>query len=596
MATANSSIALTSLDFDSYKESLKTFLRSQSQFADYDFEASNMSVFLDVLAFNTYQNAFYMNMIGNEMFLDSAQLRDSVISHAKELNYLPRSFKSAEAVLDIRINSTDAEKKNITVPKGTGFVTRVGANTFLFTTNQNHVLTSANSTFTGSIRVYEGDYITDSYVSSDRASQRYFISNKQVDLESIKVVVIEDNGANTIDYTRATTLFDIDETDPVYFIQPGTNDRYEVLFGDGIIGRKPKNDSAVVIEYRISNGQLPNGARTFRVAESIDNEANVVITTSSSATGGEVYESIESIKFNAPRAFTTQERAVTAEDYENLLRLNYPEINAVSAFGGEDATPPQYGRIFISIDLNDVDGLPKIKEQQYVNFLRSRSTVSMDPIFISPDYTYMRVVSAIKYNVNRTSLNPEDMRTLVLSAILSYADTSLNNFARIFRYSKFIKAIDDADPNIISNETEVQLAKYLSPTLNTNQKLLIDFKTPIADDLPVIASEHPSGDQHAISSSPFVYNGIRCVLEDNGDGLLHIVTAAGATHREMAVVGSVDYATGIVLVSNFNISAFDGTYFKVYARTRTKDIESNKNVILNILESDVAITIEQVRE
>jgi len=596
MATANSSIALTSLDFDSYKESLKTFLRSQSQFADYDFEASNMSVFLDVLAFNTYQNAFYMNMIGNEMFLDSAQLRDSVISHAKELNYLPRSFKSAEATLDIRINSTNAEKKNITVPKGTGFVTRVGANTFLFTTNQNHVLTSANSTFTGSIRVYEGDYITDSYVSSDRASQRYFISNKQVDLESIKVVVIEDNGANTIDYTRATTLFDIDETAPVYFIQPGTNDRYEVLFGDGIIGRKPKNDSAVVIEYRISNGQLPNGARTFRVAESIDGEANVVISTASSATGGEVYESIESIKFNAPRAFTTQERAVTAEDYENLLRLNYPEINAVSAFGGEDATPPQYGRIFISIDLNDVDGLPKIKEQQYVNFLRSRSTVSMDPIFISPDYTYMRVISAIKYNVNRTSLNPEDMRTLVLSAILNYADTSLNNFARIFRYSKFIKAIDDADPNIISNETEVQLAKYLSPSLNVNQKLLIDFKTPVSDDLPVIASEHPSGDQHAISSSPFVYNGIRCVLEDNGNGLLRIVTASGATHREMAVVGSVNYATGVVTVSNFNISGFDGTYFKVYARTNTKDIQSNKNVILNILESDVAITIEQVRE
>ena len=593
---ANTSISLTSLDFESYKSELKAYLKSLGNFADYDFEASNLSVLLDVLALNTYQNGFYMNMIGNEMFLDSAQLRDSVVSHAKELNYLPRSFKSAEAVIDVTITSTDTTKKNITIPKGTGFVTRVGANTFLFTTDQNHVLTSSNNVFSGQLTVYDGDYITDSFVSSDRGSQKYVISNKQVDLESLKVVVIEDNGANTIEYTLATSLFDIVETDPVYFLQAGTNERYEILFGDGIIGRKPKNDSAVVVEYRISNGQLPNGARLFRIAEAIDGEANVVITTASSATGGEVFESIDSIKFNAPRAFTTQERAVTAEDYENLLRLNYPEINAVSAFGGEDATPPQYGRIFISIDLNDVDGLPKIKEQQYVNFLRSRSTVSMDPIFISPDYTYMRVISAIKYNVNRTSLNPEDMRTLVLSAILSYADTSLNNFARIFRYSKFIKAIDDADPNIISNETEVQLAKYLSPTLSVNQKLLIDFKTPIADDLPVIASEHPSGDQHAISSSPFVYNGIRCVLEDNGNGLLRIVTASGATHREMAVVGSVNYATGVVTVSNFNISAFDGTYFKVYASTRTKDIQSNKNVILNILESDVAITIEQVRE
>jgi hypothetical protein len=596
MASSNSSISFTSLDFDSYKREIKTYLKSQPYFQDYDFEASNMAVFIDVLALNTFQNGFYMNMIGNEMFLDSAQLRDSVVSHAKELNYVPRSFKSADALLSLQITSTDPLKKNITIPKGTGFVSRIGGNTFIFTTSENQVLTSNSSVFTGQVRVYEGDYITDSYVTSDRTSNRYTIQNKQVDLSSLKVVVVEDNGANTIEYTRATTLFDIDETDPVYFIQAAPNERYEVIFGDGIVGRKPKNDSAVIMEYRISNGELPNGSRTFRVAESIDGEANVVITTTSAASGGEVFESLDSIKFNAPRAFTTQERAVTAEDYENLLKLNYPEINAVSAFGGEDATPPQYGRIFISIDLNDVDGLPKIKEQQYVNFLRSRSTVSMDPIFISPDYTYMRVISAIKYNVNRTSLNPEDMRTLVLSAILSYADTSLNNFARIFRYSKFIKAIDDADPNIISNETEVQLAKYLSPSLNVNQKLLIDFKTPVSDDLPVIASEHPSGDQHAISSSPFVYNGIRCVLEDNGNGLLRIVTASGATHREMAVVGSVDYATGVVTVSNFNISAFDGTYFKVYARTNTKDIQSNKNVILNILESDVAITIEQVRE
>lgn len=593
--SANTSISLTSLDFNAYKSELKAYLKSQRNFADYDFEASNLSVLLDVLALNTYQNGFYMNMIGNEMFLDSAQLRDSVLSHAKELNYLPRSFKSSEAVLNITITSSDATKKNITIPKGTGFVSRVGANTFLFTTNQNHVLTSANSVFSGQITVYEGDYITDSYVASDRGSLRYMISNKQVDLESLKVVVIEDNGANTIEYTMATSLFDIGETDTVYFVQAGTNERYEVLFGDGIIGRKPKNDSAVIFEYRISNGQLPNGARTFRVAESIDGESNVSITTASSATSGDVFESIDSIKFNAPRAFTTQERAVTAEDYENILRLNFPEINAVAAYGGEDAVPPQYGRVFISVDLVDIDGVPKIKEQEYTNFLRSRSTVSMDPIFVSPDYTYMHVMTNIKYNINRTSLNPEDMRTLVLSSMLTFADTYLNNFGRVFRYSKFIKAIDDADSNIISNETDVELTKYLSPQLGVNQKLLIDFKTQLADDLPIIAAEHPSSDRHAITSSPFVYNGVRCVLEDDGDGHLRIVTSSG-THRQMAVVGTVNYLTGLVTVTNFNVSSFDGTYFKVYAKPHTKDVVSSKNVILNILESDVIINIEQIRE
>lgn len=596
MATANSSIALTSLDFDAYKDSLKNFLRAQSQFSDFDFEASNISVLLDVLAYNTYQNAFYMNMVGNEMFLDSAQLRESVVSHAKELNYLPRSFRSAEANFDITITTTDTEKRNITIPKGTGFVTRVGSNTFIFTTNQNHVLTSSNTTFTGNITVYEGDYITDSYVASDRNSQRYHISNKQVDLESLKVVVIEDNGANTIEYTLATSLFDVNETDTVYFLQAGTNDKYEVIFGDGIIGRKPKNDSAIIFEYRVSNGELPNGARVFRIAEAIDGESNVAISLASAAVDGAVYESINSIKFNAPRAFTTQERAVTAEDYENILRLNFPEINAVAAYGGEDANPPQYGRVFISIDLTDIDGVPKIKEQEYLNFLRSRSTVSMEPIFISPDYTYMYVNTNIKYNVNRTSLNPEDMRTLVMSAILTYADTYLNNFGRIFRYSKFIKAIDEADPNIISNETEIELVKYLAPQLNTNQKLLVDFKTPFADNLPVIGTEHPSTDSHAVSSSPFVYNGVRCILEDDGDGNVRIVTAATATHRQMAVVGTVDYESGLVTINNFNVSAYDGTYLKIYARALTKDVESNKNVILNILESDVVINIEQVRE
>lgn len=596
MSSANSSIALTSLDFDAYKEELKSFLKSQPHFQDYDFEASNIAVLLDILALNTYQNGFYMNMIGNEMFLDSAQLRDSVVSHAKELNYVPRSFKSAEAVLNVRVTSADANKKNITIPKGTGFVSRVGANTFLFTTAENQVLTSNSNVFAGQLRVYEGDYITDTYVSSDRTNNRYTITNKQVDLASLKVVVIEDNGANTVEYTRATTLFDLDETSPAFFVQAAPNERYEIIFGDGIIGRKPKNDSGIIIEYRICNGELPNGSRAFRIAAAINGESNVAISTAASASGGEVFESIDSIKFNAPRAFTTQERAVTAEDYENLLKLNYPEINAVSAFGGEDANPPQYGRIFISIDLNDIDGLPKIKEQEYVNFLRSRSTVSMDPIFISPDYTYMRVNTNIKYNINRTSLNPEDMRTLVLSSILQYADTSLNNFARVFRYSKFIQAIDAADPTIISNETDVELTKYLNPALNVNQKLLVDFKTPIADDLPVISAEHPATDEHAITSSPFVYNGVRCVLEDDGDGRIRIVSASGATHRLMAIVGSVDYATGLVQITNLNISSYDGTYFKVYARTRTKDIESSKNVILNILESDVSIAIEQVRE
>jgi hypothetical protein len=593
---ANTNISLVSLDFDSFKQNLKTYLQSTPQFKDYDFEASNISVLLDILAYNTYNNAFYLNMIASEMFLDSAQLRDSVISHAKELNYLPRSFRSSKADLDITINSSDPQKKNITIPKGTGFTSRIGSNTYLFTTDQNIVVTSSNSTFRTTLSVYEGDYITDRYVYSDRIENRYSISNKNIDLQSLKVIVLEDNGSLIEEYKRATSLFDLDETSKVYFVQAGVGEKYDVLFGDGILGKKPKNDSGIILEYRISSGEMPNGCRAFRIAENIDNESNVSITTLSVSTGGSIAETVDSIKFNAPRSFGTQERAVTAEDYENLLKQYFPEINAVSAFGGEEADPPQYGKVFVSIDLQNIDGLPKIKEDEYKRFLRTRSTVSMEPVFVSPDYTYLRVDSNIKYNINRTGLNPEDMRTIVISAILNFSSVNLNSFAKIFRYSKLISSIDSSDASVISNETEVELAKYLTPRLNVAQKISLDFKTELADDLPPSDPDHPAGDKHTISSSFFTFSGIRCNLEDDGNGKIRVVSSSSGNHRFVAEVGTVDYATGKLEIKTFNISSYEGNYLKIYARTRHKDIESSKNVILNIQEPDIFLNITQVRE
>lgn len=594
---ANSSISLTSLDFDSYKNSLKTYLKQQDRFKDYDFEASNMSVLLDVLSYNTYLNAFYMNMLGNEMFLDSAQLRDSVVSHAKELNYVPFSFKSAEAQLGLIITSTDPTKKNITIPRGTIFSTRVGSNNFTFTTDESVVATSSNGVFTTSLRVYEGDTLTDTYSVNYTNPSNYVISNKLVDISSVKVTVIENNGANLYSYARATSLFNIEATSKVFFVQPYINDSYEVIFGDGIVGAKPKNNSVVILEYRVCNGELPNGARVFRAAQLIDGEANVSIITTASASGGAVAETIDSIKYNAPRAFTTQERAITSEDYENLLRLNYPEINAVAAYGGEDATPPQYGRIFVTVDLKDVDGLPQSKELEYKRFLKSRASVALEPIFLSPDYIYLQIVSNIKYNINKTGLNPEDIRLLAVSAMLTYADTHLNNFNKTLRYSAFIKAIDAADASIVSNETDVFLIKYITPTLNVPQKILADFRTPLIQTVPLLSDEHPIVDIHAISSTAFTYNGqTNCVLEDNGDGIVRVVAPVGSNHKKLADIGTINYDTGVVSIDNFNIPNFFGTSLKIYATPRTKDISSSKNVILNILEPDVNIAIEQIRE
>lgn len=596
---ANSSIILTQLDFTEYKNSLKAYLKEQDEFKDYDFEGSNLSVMLDILAYNTYQNAFYLNMVSNEMFLDSAKLRDSVISHAKELNYLPRSFTSAKAQIQLRITPTDPNKNSIVIPKGTQFISRVDDFSYTFTTSENLVVTNkANGAFVSdTITIYEGNYLSDTYVVNYTNPLVYKINNKNVDISSVAVTVLEDNGSVTQEYSRATSLFGHNESSKVFFLQPGIGDTYEIVFGDGVVGRKPKNNSIVIVEYRISNGELPNGAFRFINSGRIDNEPDVVITTVSAAADGAVAEDLNSIKFNAPRAFTTQERAVTAEDYENILKANFPEINAVTAYGGEDATPPQYGRIFVSVDLTDVDGLPKTKEDEYKRFLRSRSSVAMEPLFISPDYTYLKVDSIVKYNINRTGLNPEDIRTYIIDSILNYASENLNSFSKTFRYSKLVQALDATDSSIISNETDINLVKYLTPTLNTALNLTIDFKSPLTQEIPLLGDEHPIVDVHGITSTAFTYNGIQnCVLEDNGDGLVRIVTPVGANHKKIVDIGTVDYDTGVVRLNNFNIQNYTGTSLKIYAEPRSRDVTSIQNVILNIVESDINITVEQIRE
>jgi hypothetical protein len=598
---ANSSIVLTQLDFDSFKSSLKSYLQEQDRFKDYDFDGSNMSVLLDILAYNTYQNAFYLNMVSNEMFLDSAKLRDSVISHAKELNYLPRSFKSAIADIQLIITPTDgnATKKSILVPKGTSFVSRVDDFTYTFTVPENIIITNfENGAFrSDAITIYEGNYLSETYAINYNNPLIFKINNKTVDVSSILVTVIEDNGASILNYSRATSLFGYNSTSKIFFVQPGINDSYEIVFGDGVVGRKPKNGAVIIIEYRISNGELPNGAFKFVNTARIDGVSNVIVNTISPAHDGAVAEDLNSIKYNAPRAFTTQERAITAEDYENLLKINFAEINAVTAYGGEDATPPQYGRIFVSVDLKGVDGLPKIKESEYKKFLKTRSSVAMEPIFVSPDYTYLKVSSNVKYNINKTGLNPEDIRTYVIAAIQSYAFTYLNNFARTLRYSRLVNDIDNAESSIISNETDVELIKYITPQLNVSQNLTIDFKMPLTAEVPLLADEHPIIDIHAITSTPFTYAGIsNCTLEDNGDGKVRIVTPVGSNHKTIIEIGTVNYDTGVVSLNNFIISQYVGTSLKVYGIPRNKDISSSQNVILNIVEPDISINIEQIRE
>jgi hypothetical protein len=247
--------------------------------------------------------------------------------------------------------------------------------------------------------------------------------------------------------------------------------------------------------------------------------------------------------------------------------------------------------------LTEVDGLPKIKEEEYRRFLRSRASVAMEPLFINPDYTYLKVDSTVRYNINRTGRNPEDLRTFAIDSILNYASTNLNSFSKTFRYSKLVQAIDATDASVISNETDINLVKYLTPELGVPLNLTVDFKCPLTQEIPLLGDEHPIIDVHGVTSTSFTYTGIQnCFLEDNGDGIMRIMTTDGSVHKKIVDVGTVDYDTGVVRINNFNIQNYVGTSLKIYAEPRSRDITAIQNVILNIIESDVNITIEQIRE
>lgn len=591
---ANSSIILSNIDFDTHKNTLKQYLKSQTRFQDYDFEGSNMNVLLDILSYNTYHNMFYLNMVASEMFLDSAQIRDSVVSHAKELNYVPRSFKSAEANVNISIVTTDTTKRTIPIPKGTTFTSRFNNRNYTFSTGELVTLTdytvNANSTLTfdgSNIELYEGYYVNDTFTFVNDGTQRFILSNRNCDIDSATVTVIEDTGANTLVYTKASSLFGVDGDSQVFFVQPAENETYEITFGDGVSGRKPKDNSIVSIEYRVSNGQLPNGCNTFRADTTIDGESAVTISTNSAAAGGSVSESIESIKYNAPRHFTTQERAVTTEDYENLLKQNFSEINAVSAYGGEDLTPPQFGKVFVAVDLVDVDGLPEVKKDQYYRFLKPRSPVSIDPEFVDPGYTYIELTSTVNYNLNTTKLSSEDIRTIVTSAIRQYALDNLNDFNRVFRYSKVTNAIDSAQGAIISNETSVKLIKIVTPTLGALETFDVDFQTELDTSL----AESVGG--YTLQSTRFTYNGERATFQDDGNGTVNIVSSTGSV---ITNIGTIDYETGLVQISGLNISAYEGAGIKVKAVPLSKDVRVVNNIILNIAEDDIRLTIRGVSQ
>ena len=355
---ANSALSVANLDFSDIKSNLKNYLRSQTAFKDFDFEGSNLSVLIDILSYNTYMNSYYLNMVAAEGFIDSAQLRDSVVSHAKTLNYLPGSFTSSKAVVDVEF-VPDGTPANVTLPKHSTFTTSVSSNSYTFTTNERITIPAdANGNYIASnVEIFEGDIVRELFVvNTANTNQRFVLNNTGVDVDSVSVHVLTSSADTTnSEYTRSLTTIGVDGTSNVYFVVPAEKEKYELQFGDGVIGRQLIDNNVIEVVYRNATGEDPNGANTFTLTESISGISSNTITTISTAKGGGAGETINDIRVNAPRSISIQDRTVTVTDYKTLLLQNFNDIETLNVYGGETTTPPEFGKVIVSVDLKNAD-------------------------------------------------------------------------------------------------------------------------------------------------------------------------------------------------------------------------------------------------
>ncbi len=582
---------ITELDFNEIKNSLKEFLKGQDRFKDYNFEGSNLNVMLDVLAYNTFQNGFFTNMAMNEMFLDSSLLRSSVVSHAKNLNYVPRSRTSAKAKINVTLAVNDSPSFVI-IPARTRFIAQCGNKTFNFYNETAATVTpSAGSYVYSGLDIFEGRYIQEFFsVTSDPL--KCVISNSNVDISSVKVYV-KDSVDATIEteYVLSTTVFGNTPTSNVFYVQAYNDNQYEVTFGLDAFGKQPTSGSLIRVEYRVSSGEEANGVTSFTSGGNIQSYP-ATVTLNAASDGGVEQEDIASIKYFAPRSLQIQDRAITESDYEIILKNKYPEIQAISVYGGEELNPPRYGRVVVAVDVKNADGVSDNNKSKYATFLRERSPIGIEPIIISPEYMHMSTSTTVYFNTKTTSLTEADIKQIVLDTIVTFSEENLSDFKTTFRASNLSSAIDDSNIHILSNDLDVVPIIPLSPVVNTENNYDITFNNPLILDHVLLPGESLENHIPALRSSPFTYQGSIGYLQDNGKGVLEIIKSSGLSFVVLnANAGSVDYDTGRVIIKKLNISSYEGSEVKLYGRTRTKTIVPPKNRILSIRKEDVIVNV-----
>jgi hypothetical protein len=484
-------LKVTELDFDTIKSNLKNFLRQQSEFSDYDFDGAGLSVLIDLLAYNTHYNAYYLNMVANEAFLDTALLRDSVVSHAKTFGYTPYSKTAPTATITLTSNSSSSAVSTLTIPEGFSFLSnQIDGKAYNFVVLDDVTVTKANSQYVfENLDIREGQLVTYQFVHSDlnNPKQIFILPDSNIDTETIKVFTTPTTSNTSITtYNRATEILDVTSNSNVFFLQENRNGNYEIYFGNNIVGKKIPDGSVLSVTYLVTNGDAANKANNFIATDVlIDNlgEAisNFTINPISAAAGGAERETVDEIKFSSPLQYTTQNRLVTKNDYQSYIKRNYPSIDSLSVWGGEDEDPPIYGKVLISLKPKQNYFLTETEKQRILDEIISpKAIITVDAEIRDPEYLYILLNNFVKYDPKKTTLSASVLSSQIRNAILSYRNINLNKFGSIFALSKVQDSIDSVDTvAIVGSETNVKLQRRVQPSLGITTNYEINFNVPL---------------------------------------------------------------------------------------------------------------------
>ena len=593
MATNPSRLRVTELDFDDIKDNLKTFLKAQSEFRDYDFEGSGMSVLLDILAYNTHYLGFNANMLANEMFLDSSSLRSSAVSHAKMLGYEVSSPRASSAIITVNLITNDSSK---TMPAGTAFSTKVDDTSFQFVTIQDITgVNLGNSVEFPQVEIYEGTYVTTKYlVDSSDVDQRYLLVDSSADTNTLTVKVQNSTSDTTsTTFTKATDITQLNSSSNVYYLQEVESGKFEVYFGDGNVSKSLSDGNIVILQYVVTNKSLANGANSFNATSAIDGVTNINLLVNVPARGGAEAESIKSIKLNAPLDYASQGRAVTTDDYKVFVRKLFPNTQAVSVFGGEDgsfdegtgltSSVPQYGKVFISVKTTTGQNLTRAEKLQLEKDLKPFKVASITPQVIDPITTSLILDVVFQYDSNATTKSEESLESLITDTISNFNDTDLKTFSGVFRHSKLTGLIDDADSSILSNITTVVMSQLFTPVTTEETGYIVDFSNPLDHEY--------DGQNNIVASTGFNIVGEvdEFFFDDRSQGDLRIFRLVdGKKVIYSNTAGKIDYEKGIITIDPIRISGVsdvDGassTRIRITAAPASKDIVPLRNQVLEI--------------